>query len=146
MTASTAQRLLVLLLRLSGLMMLSAVIAVFMPLPWMDYFHRRMGLGPFPSAPVAEYLARLCSAVYGLIGVQLMVLASDVRRYAVMIAVTSVGVAVIAVIIGVLAFLAGMPWWWSVGDAATAVPFAAAVVALQCKLGACLKAQVQEEA
>lgn len=135
MKASTAQTVLVWLLRLSGLMMLSAIIAVFMPIEWMDYFHAEMGLGPFPSAPIAEYLARLCSAVYGLIGVQLLVMASDVRRYAVMIAVTAVGVAAIALIVGTLAILSGIPWWWAAGDMATAVPFAVAVIALQLRIG-----------
>jgi hypothetical protein len=134
MKASTAQTVLVLLLRVSGVMMLTAVVAVFMPIEWMDWCHRKMGLGPFPEAPVAEYLARLASAVYTLIGVQLMVLATNVRKYAAMTRVTVGGIAAIAAVMGVLSVMAGMPWWWAVGDAATAIPLAVVVFYLQAQL------------
>ena len=134
MKASTAQTLLVLLLRISGVMMLTAIIAVFMPIEWMDWCHRKMGLGPFPDAPVAEYLARLASAVYTLIGVQLMALASDVRKRATMIRVTVGGIAAIAAVMGVLSMMAGMPWWWAAGDAASAIPLAVVVFYLQAQL------------
>ena len=59
---------LVLLLRFVGVGSLFALVAVFMPVPWMAATHRWLGLGEMPTGPVVEYLARSLSAFYALVG------------------------------------------------------------------------------
>jgi uncharacterized membrane protein len=126
-----ADRLLAWVLRLSGVMMLAALAAVFMPRAWMAYCHERLGFGAFPEAPIAEYLARLTSGLYALLGGLFLVVASDVRRHARVI--VYLAVAVFAVAVGMLALTPamGMPLWWSAADTASAVAMAVAVLVLQ---------------
>ena len=57
---------LVLLLRLGGVITVSAFLAMFLPVEWMSAIHEAIGLGEFPRAPVVVYLARLIAALYGL--------------------------------------------------------------------------------
>ena len=61
-----------LFLRVGGVICMTALVAVFMPRAWIDWCHQRLGLGPFPVAPVAEYLARSASLLYAALGVVLV--------------------------------------------------------------------------
>ncbi len=49
------ERILGWLLRLAGVVMLTALGAVVMPFDWMDSFHRQAGLGALPHVPIAGY-------------------------------------------------------------------------------------------
>jgi len=73
------------LLRVLSAICLLALIAVVMPDAWMNSAHQAMGLGPFPSAPIAEYLARSTSALSAFYGGLLWVLSRDIVRYAAII-------------------------------------------------------------
>ncbi len=101
-------------LRTFGTMDMLAFVAVVMPVAWMETGHRWTGLGTFPDAPLAEYLARSGSLMYGLHGVFLWLLATDPARYEKLIH----WVATITVFhgAGMLAIdvAAGMPLWWTV--------------------------------
>ncbi|MFP4354641.1 MAG: hypothetical protein ACLFUJ_05910 [Phycisphaerae bacterium] len=123
MKPATAEKLLVWLLRIGGLMMLSAIVPMFMPVGWIDQAHRMMGLGPFPTEPVAEYLARLSSGLYAVLGGYQLVLSLDVTRYRPLIVFTAAAVAILTLSGNILGALAGMPWWWVVGDIGTALPY-----------------------
>src|SRR5687768_1536758 len=68
-------------LRLNGAITALALVAVFMPLDWMDRTHRSIGLGPLPSGPVFEYLARTVSFMYVIHGTLCLLLSTNVRRY-----------------------------------------------------------------
>jgi len=70
-----------LLLRILGGICVLAVIPLFMPRSWLDAGHQSLGLGQFPTAPVAEYLARSVSALSAFYGGLLLLLARDVRRF-----------------------------------------------------------------
>jgi hypothetical protein len=58
-----------------------AFIAVAMPMAWIETGHQWAGLGSFPDAPVAGYLARSASLLYGLHGMLLFLLATDTVGY-----------------------------------------------------------------
>jgi hypothetical protein len=58
-----------------------AVVAVFMPRSWMAVAHTAIGLGQFPAAPIAEYLARSLSAFYALTGALMWLMSHDPGRY-----------------------------------------------------------------
>ena len=110
------ERVLILLLRVSGVVMLLAFFAIFLPTEWMARTHRWLGLGDFPASPLVDYLTRSASALYAIYGGLLVLLARDVRRFAPVIVYLAVtGLAFGVVMIGV-DFAAGMPHYWSVGE------------------------------
>lgn len=109
----TSARSLPLILRAFGAMDMLAFIAVAMPTAWIENGHQWVGLGAFPDAPVAGYLARSASMMYGLHGVFLFLLATDTVRYGKLIR----WVAGITVLHGGVMFAIDlfeqMPLWWT---------------------------------
>jgi len=130
-----AERWLKFLLRLTGAMMALAFFTVFMPRSWMAACHQWLGLRAFPEGPLVEYLARATSGFYAVAGVALIVGAGDVRRYAPIITVLSVGFLAMAPVILLFLSRSGTPMiWYVLLDAATAVPCFAAVLILQARV------------
>jgi hypothetical protein len=114
-------RLLAALLRLEGAIEMLAFLAVVMPTAWMAAIHRWLGLGEFPAARLLDYMIRSVSLLYGMHGVLVWILASDVRRFRPIIIYAAV-----TYLLGGLAFLgidltAGMPGWWTVGEAGSVI-------------------------
>ena len=108
---------LVWLLRLTAAAMLLAVVPALMPMAWMDWAHRRMGLGPMPDGPVVEYLARSTSAFYAMFGGLLWLVSCDVRRHGVVLRYVAWVGAGFSIFITAVDALAGLPalWTWSEG-------------------------------
>ncbi len=69
------------LLVVLGSICLLALFAVLMPREWIARSHAWMGLGAFPEAPIAEYLARSTSALCAFYGGFVLMLARDPLRY-----------------------------------------------------------------
>jgi len=139
-----AERVLVLLLRVVGCVELLALLPTVMPRAWMALIHEHIGLGTFPPGPIVEYLARALSAFYAFHGGLLLLLSTDVRRYAVVLtyaAVTIVGFGVLAIAVDVWV---GMPWWWTAGEGPFLVLFGIVLLALQARVrGACGKSPAE---
>lgn len=112
----TAERLLVLSLRLSAIVTLLAFPCVLLPVSWMDWTHRFLGLGPIPPGPVFVYLARTISFLYGAHGALALALSFDVRRHLPIIRVVSVLMLVFGIALTVIDLEAGLPWWWVAGE------------------------------
>ena len=112
-----AERWLVLLLRLVGGVCLLAAVPLWMPGSWMDAGHRWLGWGAFPTAPIAEYLARSVSSLSVFYGGLLIVLSSDVRRYGPLICYQAVAIMVLSACGVVVGGWAGVPRWFVGGDA-----------------------------
>ena len=72
---------LIIILRVSGLTMLLAFIAVFLPYQTMANIHRQIGLGNFPQLPILAYLARSVSLFYGIHGMILLYISFDLDKY-----------------------------------------------------------------
>jgi hypothetical protein len=123
-----AEKLLKLVLYAAGGACCLAVGPLFMPRAWMAWTHVQLGMGAFPDAPVAEYLARLTSGLYAFYGGLLLLLARDVRRHASIIAYQTVVIALLAV---VGAIYGGMPWFWLAADVVSACGTCAVVLGLQ---------------
>lgn len=129
---SKAEKLLKVLLVCAGLACCTAIVPMLMPRGWIAKVHRDwLGMGEFPDQPVAEYLARATSGMYALYGGLLLLLAGRVKRYARLIRYQAVAIAALAV---VGAFYGGMPWYWVVGDVATAGGFCALTLVLQARM------------
>src|SRR5438128_1586806 len=115
--AGAAERWLVLLLRLIGGVCLLALVPLWMPRSWIDVGHRRLGWGAFPSAPIAEYLARSVSSLSAFYGGLLIALSFDVRRYIPLIRYQAVAVMLLSTCGVVVGGWAGLPRWFVGGDA-----------------------------
>lgn len=75
------EKALVILLRTTAVISLSAVAAAVMPFAWMQAIHRFLGMGALPEGPIVGYLTRSLSAMYALHGAIVLFVSGDVRRY-----------------------------------------------------------------
>src|SRR5215210_5303511 len=75
------KRQLVWLLRLVGLSEMLAFFAVVMPRSWMEASHAWLGMGEMPRGGLLMFMIRQASYTYGMHGVSLWVLASNVARF-----------------------------------------------------------------
>jgi hypothetical protein len=114
---SSAERWLVLLLRLVGGVCLLALIPLWMPRSWIDAAHQWLGWGPFPPGPIAEYLARSVSSLSAFYGGLLIALSSDVRRYSPLIRYQAVAIMFLSACGLIVGGWAGVPRWFVGGDA-----------------------------
>jgi len=106
-----------LLLRMLGGICLLALIPFFMPRSWLEAGHAFLGLGPFPMAPIADYLARSVSALCAFYGGLLWALSRDVHRFVSIIKYQALAIMSLSVL-GIFAGVrAGVPAILVVGDA-----------------------------
>ena len=121
---------LALLLRVVGGVCLLALAPLWMPRGWMAAGHRWLGWGPFPDGPAAEYLARSVSALSGFYGGLLVVLSTDVRRYAPVIGYQAAAIMLLSASGVVVGSWAGMPLWFVGGDAVACWVYCVAMLRL----------------
>jgi len=105
-----------LLLRVVGGVCLLALISLWMPRDWIDAGHRWLGWGKFPDAPIAEYLARSVSALCAFYGGLLVILSSDIRRYALVIRYQAMAIMALSACGVIVGTWAGLPLWFVGGD------------------------------
>ena len=124
------ERILKIWLRAMGTVQAIAVIAVFMPMSWMDVSARFVGLEPLPHVPIFEYLARSLSAFYAMMGGLLWLASFDVRRYAALITYLAVGGLLFAPTIFIIDLSVGMPhrWTWHEGPIVLGISIATLVL------------------
>lgn len=114
---NTAEHWLKILLRLFGGVSALAVFAVVMPWRWMALVHDWLGMGVLPQKPIVEYLARSTSGLCAFYGGLLLVLATDVRRYARIIRFQATAMMLLTIVGAMFGLRAGMPAWWMLSDA-----------------------------
>jgi hypothetical protein len=124
------ERILTWLLRVSGAVMLTAVVAVFMPQAWMNEIHRLLGLGELPDVPIVGYLARSASALYALHGALLIVVSMDVRRYLGIVRFLGGANLVMGVLFFGIDRAVGMPWSWTALEGPPVFGFGVLLLAL----------------
>jgi hypothetical protein len=111
------QRLLVWLLRLSGTVEILAFISVVMPRSWMEMSHEWLGMGTMPDGPLVMFMIRQASYAYGMHGVSLWILASDVVRFRPLIVFNGVAFLLAAPVFFLIDYTSGVPMWWTIFDA-----------------------------
>jgi hypothetical protein len=104
------------LLRLAGSVEILAFGAVVMPRSWMEASHVWLGLGEMPGGPIIMFMIRQASFFYGMHGVLLWLLASDVVRFRPLIIFTGVSYLLAAPIFFIIDITSEMPLWWTVVD------------------------------
>jgi hypothetical protein len=113
---SNSEKTLVLLMRLAGVLLLTALIPAVMPFAWMKDIHRVMGMGELPEGPIMGYLTRSLSAMYAMHGALVFFISLDVRRYLPVVKF----LAVLGLLFGsgmlVLDIRVGMPPSWIIGE------------------------------
>jgi hypothetical protein len=127
---SGAERWLARLLRLVGGVCALALVPLFLPRAWLAAAHEGLGWGAFPAAPVAEYLARSVCSLSAFYGGLLLVLSSDVRRYAPVVRYQALAIMALSASGAVVGTGAGMPLWFVGGDAAACWLYGAPMVLL----------------
>ena len=110
--------------------MLCALIFVLCPFEWMVAIHGRLGLGQLQYTPLISYLTRTLSAMYASMGVLLLFISFDVRRYLPLIRVLGVLALVGGVGVTVLDAVAGLPLFWTVSEGPLTVVLGVVLVAL----------------
>ena len=116
MTVEQRVKLLKALLRLGGVVTVSAFAAMFLPEEWMASSHAWLGLGEFPRAPIVDYLTRSIAALYGFHGVLLLTVARDpvaLRPIVSYVAFVNVGFG--AIMVGI-DLHSGMPLVWTLAE------------------------------
>jgi hypothetical protein len=104
------------LLRLVGSTELLAFIAVIMPRSWMEASHLWLGLGVMPQGAVLMFLIRQASYTYGIHGISLWLIASDVKRFRPLILLNAISFLLAGPIFFIIDYTAGTPMWWTLGD------------------------------
>jgi hypothetical protein len=115
-------------LRLTGATEILAFFAVVMPKAWMESSHAWLGLGPFPDGPLIMFMIRQASYCYGMHGLSLWILASDVERFRPLIIFNGVSFVLAGVVFTLIDYLEGMPLWWAFTDGPACFLFGAALL------------------
>lgn len=110
------EKLLAALLRLAGATEILAFIAVVMPRSWMETSHLWLGMGPMPDGPLIMFMIRQASYVYGMHGVSLWILASDVVRFRPLIRLNGISFTLAGPVFFLIDYSAGIPLWWIAVD------------------------------
>lgn len=115
-TAMTADRALLWLLRLNAAILLCAFPCALLPFEWMDRIHRGLLGEPLPDLSITRYMTRSLSLLYGSFGACTLYVTLHWPRYRPAVPF----IAWLHVAFGSAMFLvdleAGMPWWWAAGE------------------------------
>jgi hypothetical protein len=134
MLMRNAERWLKLLLFIWGFPPVLALIAFVMPTSWMASAHEWLGMGALPNKPIVDYLARYASAMSALYGLFVLLLMTDVRRYAPVIRLQAIAVILLAGVGSIFSWRAGMPLWWVIADVVSCWGACGAMLWLQTKI------------
>ena len=111
-----SQRIQAWLLRLSGAVEMLAFFAVVMPRSWMEIAHAWVGLGQMPDGPIIMFMIRQASYTYGVHGLSLWVIASNVERFRTLVIFNGFAYLLAAPVFFLIDYTSGMPFWWTLGD------------------------------
>ena len=105
------------LLRISGAILLTALLPAVMPFSWMQAIHHQIGMGELPTGPIIGYLTRSLSLFYAYHGALLIYVSLDIGRYQPFVKFLAVLSILFGIAMFILDFAVGMPlrWIWCEG-------------------------------
>jgi hypothetical protein len=124
----SADRLQVWLLRLAGSTEILAFASVVIPRSWMETSHAWLGLGLMPDGPIIMFMIRQASYKYGMHGLSLWILASDVTRFRPLIRFNGISFLLAGPVFFLIDYHSGMPWFWTISDSLGCASFGAALL------------------
>ncbi len=110
--------------------MLFALGAVVMPYEWMNVIHQRLGLDALPHVPIVGYLTRSISALYALHGALLLFIATDLRRYLLVVRFLAVAGAVFGGLLLGIDYAVDLPVPWTIMEGPFVIVFNAIIFLL----------------
>jgi len=125
-----SQKLQAWILRLTGATEILAFFAVIMPRSWMEISHAWLGMGEMSDGPLLMFMIRQASYTYGMHGVSLWVLATDVTRFRKLIILNGIAYLLAGPVFFWIDYTTGMPWWWTVIDSLGCASFGVAMLGL----------------
>lgn len=117
-------------LNLVGCVTLLAFAFAIMPEPWFAWCADHLGIDPFPEHPLTYYLARNLSALYGYVGVVMLVVARDLVRYHPLIGALGWGTISFGILQLVIDTQSGLPTWWTWGEGLSTVAGGVCILSL----------------
>jgi hypothetical protein len=124
------RRILVWLLRMTGVIMLTALVFVFAPFEWMVIVHRQIGMGELIYTPLLSYLTRTLSGVYAVLGAVLLFISFDLARYRSLIRFLGVVAILGGAGVTFLSALLGLPLFWTLSEGPLTVALGVAMMVL----------------
>ncbi len=112
----TNQKLQAWLLRYAGTVEILAFFAAVMPRAWMESSHTWLGLGELPTGPITMFMIRQASYAYGMHGISLWVLASNVERFRPLVLLNGISYLLAAPVFFLIDYTSGVPKWWTAVD------------------------------
>ena len=109
-------RLLRLVLRAGGTVLVLAFLAMLLPFDWMAATHAWLGMGELPRAPVVDYLARSVAALYGFHGILLFIVATDPEKYRTIVRYLVFMNIALGLMLLVIDVHAGLPLFWTLAE------------------------------
>lgn len=82
----------------------------------MEVSHTWLGLGVMPGGPLIMFMIRQASYTYGMHGVSLLVLSTDVIRFRALVVLNGIAYLLAGPIFFLIDYGSGMPWYWTVID------------------------------
>lgn len=122
------EKFLVWVLRVSGVVLLTALIPVVMPYIWMQEIHRWMGMGELPAGPILGYLTRSLSLFYAMHGALLLFVSRDVSRFLPVIKCLAILAIAFGAIMVFLDTAVGMPAYWIMGEGPIVIVLGVAIL------------------
>ncbi|NQU23545.1 MAG: hypothetical protein HQ567_19870 [Candidatus Nealsonbacteria bacterium] len=110
------ERTLAVVLRLAGLLALTAIFPAVMPFRWMVTIHAWLDLGELPDVPITHYLTRSLSMMYAVHGALVVYVSTDVRRFMPVIRFLVVVSILFGIGMLVLDCMVGLPLAWIIGE------------------------------
>ena len=125
-------KLLIILLRMTGLAMLGGLIFVLCPFAWMQRVHEMIGMGPLTYTPLMSYLTRTLSAMYAIVGSICLLISSDVERYRPLIRLLGIIAIAGGVGVTVLDAMLNLPAFWTLLEGPLTILLGIALIVLSC--------------
>ena len=82
----------------------------------MEVSHAWLGMGEMAVSPLLMFMIRQASYTYGVHGLSLWLIATDVKRFRPFIVFNGIAFLVAAPVFFLIDLTSGMPWWWTVSD------------------------------
>lgn len=112
MKASTAEKSIIFILRLLSINALLALVFLVMPEGLIAGIHKQIGLGEMPQAPVAGYLSRSLCLFYGVLGIHLWIVSTDLNYYRPLLRVYRWLFPAMGAVFLAIDIHEGLPLWW----------------------------------